>query len=135
MDIIELTRELGKALQNDQRYLDMQLARQQSDEDEGLQQAIGEFNLKRMAINNEAQKENRDEEALKRLTEEFREVYGKIMEKENMLRYNVAKNEFDALLQRVTGIIGLCADGEDPETCDYDAASCGGNCASCGGCH
>ena len=135
MDIIELTRELGKALQQDPSYLNMQIARQASDEDESLQKAIGEFNLKRMAINNEAQKEERDEETLKRLNEEFREVYASIMQNENMQRYNDAKTEFDALIQRVTGIIGLCADGEDPETCDYDAASCGGNCASCGGCH
>lgn len=135
MDIIELTRELGKALQADQSYVNMQLARQASDEDEALQQAIGEFNLKRMAINNEAQKEDRNEETLQRLNEEFRASYMKIMENENMQRYNEAKTEFDALLQRITGIIGLCADGEDPATCDYDAAACGGDCSSCGGCH
>lgn len=135
MDIIEATRELGRALQADERYVNMRLAQQQSDEDEALQQLIGEFNLKRMAINNEAQKDDRNEETLKRLNEEFRAVYAQIMQNEHMQRYNDAKNEFDALLQRVTGIIGLCADGEDPDTCDYDAASCGGDCASCGGCH
>ncbi len=135
MDIIELTRELGKALQSDQRYLNMRLAQQQSDEDEALQQLIGEFNLKRMAINNEAQKEDRSEETLQRLNQELRQVYAQIMQNEHMGKYNDAKTEFDALLQRVTGIIGLCADGEDPETCDYNAASCGGDCSSCGGCH
>ena len=109
MDIIEMTRELGRALQND------------------------EFNLKRMAISNEAQKEERDDETLRRLNDEFRAVYQKIMENEHMLRYNDAKNEFDALLQQMTGILSLCAEGEDPATCD--ASSCGGNCASCGGCH
>ena len=62
MGMIEMARELGKELQKDQAYLNMQLARQASDEDEGLQDAIGEFNLKRMAINNEAQKEDRNEE-------------------------------------------------------------------------
>lgn len=135
MDIIEMTRELGRALQNDERYIAMMSARQASDEDQALQEAIGEFNLKRMAISNEAQKDNRNEETLQRLNEEFRGVYQKIMENEHMLRYNDAKNEFDALLQRMTGILSLCADGEDPETCDYDAASCGGNCSSCAGCH
>ncbi len=135
MDIIELTRELGWTLQNDQRYIAMRLAQQQSDEDESLQQLIGEFNLKRMAINNEAQKEDRSEETLQRLNAELREVYAKIMQNEHMIRYNDAKTEFDALLQRITGIIGLCADGEDPNTCDYDAASCGGDCSSCAGCH
>ena len=135
MDIIELTRDLGRALQNDERYIAMMAARQASDEDEALQEAIGEFNLKRMAISNEAQKEDRNDETLQRLNEEFRAVYQKIMENEHMLRYNDAKNEFDALLQRITGILSMCAEGEDPETCDYDAASCGGNCASCAGCH
>ena len=135
MYIIEMTRELGRALQNDERYIAMMSARQASDEDQALQEAIGEFNLKRMAISNEAQKDDRNEETLQRLNEEFRGVYQKIMENEHMLRYNDAKNEFDALLQRMTGILSLCADGEDPETCDYDAASCGGNCSSCAGCH
>ena len=60
-------------------------------------------------------------------------MYQKIMENEHMLRYNDAKNEFDALLQQMTGILSLCAEGEDPATCD--ASSCGGNCSSCAGCH
>mgnify|MGYP000745950330 FL=1 len=59
MDMIELAREIGRELQKDESYLNMQLARQASDEDQALQDAIGEFNLKRMAINNEAQKEDR----------------------------------------------------------------------------
>lgn len=136
MDIITLTRELGKQLQQEESYIKMRAAQQACDEDEGLQQAIGEFNLKRMAINNEAQKDDRNEETLQRLNGEFRAAYALIMENRHMLAYNDAKVEFDALLQRITGIIGLCADGENPETCDYDAASCSGDCSSCGGsCH
>lgn len=135
MDMIELAREIGKELQKDQKYLDLQVARQLSDEDEALQNAIGEFNLKRMAINNEVQKEDRSEEKLQKLNEELRTIYSGIMENENMVKYNNAKSELDALVQRVTAIISMCAEGEDPDTCDYDAASCGGNCASCGGCH
>ena len=135
MDVIEITRQLGKALQEDERYQNMRLAQKQSDEDESLQQLIGEFNLKRMAINNEAQKDDRSEDTIKRLNEELRAVYADIMRNEHMNAYNEAKTAFDALLQRVTGIIGLCADGEDPATCDYDQSACGGNCASCAGCH
>ena len=63
MDIMKLTRELGRALQQDQTYINMSVAEQQCNEDEALQNAIGEFNLKRMAINNEAAKEDRSEEA------------------------------------------------------------------------
>ena len=136
MDIIAITRELGKQLQQEESYIKMRAAQQACDEDEGLQKAIGEFNLKRMAINNEAQKDDRDEETLQRLNGEFRAAYALIMENGNMQAYNDSKVELDALLQRITGIIGLCADGENPETCDYDAASCSGDCSSCGGsCH
>ena len=135
MDIIALAREIGKELQKDQRYLDLQVARQNSDNDESLQTAIGEFNLKRMAINNEAQKEDHDEDKLKELNDELRHVYAQIMQNENMTAYNNAKTELDNVVQRITAIISMSAEGDDPETCDYDASSCGGNCSSCGGCH
>ncbi len=135
MDAIELTRELGKAIQEDPRFIEMRLAHQASDEDQELQDAIGEFNLKRMAISNEAAKPDRNDETMQRLNQEFREVYAKIMANEHMRRYDAAKTEFDAFFQRITGILNLCAEGDDPETCDYDAASCGGDCSSCAGCH
>ena len=41
----------------------------------------------------------------------------------------------DALVQRVSAIISMCAEGQDPETADIDLSACSGNCASCGGCH
>ena len=135
MDIIALAREIGKAIQEDERYLALQVAQQNSDADEGLQNAIGEFNLKRMAINNEASKENRDEEKLQRFNTELREVYMQIMQNPNMIAYNHAKESMDALLKRVNAIITLSAQGEDPETADLTEESCGGSCASCAGCH
>ncbi|MCF2651795.1 YlbF family regulator [Anaeromassilibacillus senegalensis] len=136
MDIIELARELGKAIQQEQAFINMRVACQQSDEDEELQNMIGEFNLKRMAINNEVQKEDRSEETLKKYNDELRAIYAEIMQNPHMAAYNEAKNELDALVQRVTNIITMSADGEDPDSCDCDSCGCTGSCASCGGgCH
>ena len=136
MDIIEMARELGKAIQQEQAFINMRVACQQSDEDEELQNMIGEFNLKRMAINNEAQKEDRSEETLKQYNDELRAIYAEIMQNPHMAAYNEAKNELDALVQRVTNIITMSADGEDPDSCDCDSCGCTGSCASCGGgCH
>ena len=136
MDIIELARELGKAIQQEQAFINMRVACQQSDEDEEMQNMIGEFNLKRMAINNEAQKEDRSEETLKQYNDELRAIYAEIMQNPHMAAYNEAKNELDALVQRVTNIITMSADGEDPDSCDCDSCGCTGSCASCGGgCH
>ena len=136
MDMIELAREIGRELQKDESYLNMQLARQASDEDQALQDAIGEFNLKRMAINNEAQKEDRSEDLLRQYNNELRTIYAEIMQNPNMAAYTAAKNELDALVQRVTTVITMSADGEDPDTCDCESCGCSGNCSSCGGgCH
>ena len=89
-----------------------------------------------MAISNEAAKPDRNDETMQRLNKEFREVYARIMANEHMKRYDAAKTEFDAMFQRVKGILDLCSEGDDPDTCDYDAASCNGDCSSCGGgCH
>ena len=86
-----------------------------------------------MAISNEAQKEERNEETLRRLNDEFRLCIRRSWRTSTCSATNDAKNEFDALLQQMTGILSLCAEGEDPATCD--ASSCGGNCSSCAGCH
>lgn len=50
MDIIELAREIGRELQKDERYLNMRTVSAQCDKDEELQELIGEFNLKWIAI-------------------------------------------------------------------------------------
>lgn len=136
MDIIKMTRELGKAIQEDESYIKMQLAKQACDEDKELQDMIGEFNLKKLAINIEAQKEIRDENAFQRLNQEFRKVYGDILKNPNMTKYNETKTEFDELFQEVVGILNLSADGEDPESCQHvTSAGCeGGGCSGCSGC-
>lgn len=135
MDVIELARELGKAIQKDERYLAAQIARQNSDNDEELQRLIGEFNLKRMAINNEATRENRDEEKLQRLNDELRGVYTQVMQNENMNLYNEAKELMDNMLKRINAIISISAEGGDPELADLTEEACGGSCAGCSGCH
>lgn len=135
MDIIELAREIGRKLQEDDRYLKLKLAQQNSDEDKELQELIGEFNLKRMAINNEATKEDRDDNKLQEMNKEIREMYTTIMQNKNMSAYNEAKQEFDSVLRRVNAIIMQSAEGEDPNTTDYEEATCSGSCSSCSGCH
>ena len=132
MDVITMARELGKALQQEDTYIKWQEAQRIADADSELQNLIGEFNLKRMIINDEAGKKDRDQEKLTQANKEMREVYSKIMSNDNMIAYNDAKSAFDAVLNRVSAIIQQCAQGADPETAD--AADCTGSCSTCGGC-
>jgi len=50
MDVIEIARQLGKAIQEDERYSDYMLAKEKNDADEALQALIGEFNLIRQNL-------------------------------------------------------------------------------------
>ena len=133
-DIIKMTRELGHAIQEEAFYKNMQTAKNNADADEELQAMITEFNIKRVAINSEACKSDRDEEKLRTLNEEMRNVYSRIMSNERMAAYNNAKQDFDHALQRIVAIITQSADGEDPDTTDY-TESCTHDCSTCGGCH
>ena len=133
MDIISKARELGKAIQQEETYIKLQDAQKKADADTELQNLIGEFNLKRMSINNEASKTERDQDKLSQLNSEMREVYSKIMSNENMIAYNEAKNAFDVIANRVLAIIQQSAEGADPETADFSQSSCSGSCSTCGG--
>lgn len=134
MDLIKSARELGKSIQEQECYIALKEAEKKADADTELQNLIGEFNLKRMAINNEAQKSDRDEQKVQKLNEEMREVYSKIMSNENMKNYNESKTELDSLVQRVIAIISQCSQGADPETADL-SEGCSGSCSTCSGCH
>ncbi len=134
MDIITKARELGKLIQQEETYIALHSAQTKADADMELQQLIGEFNLKRMAINNEASKKDRDQDKLALLNSEMRAVYSKIMSNENMIAYNDAKDAFDAIANRVLAIVQQSCEGADPETADYSQSSCSGSCETCGGC-
>ena len=133
MDIITMARELGKALQQEETYINWQNAQHVADADQELQKLIGEFNLKRMIINDEAGKKDRDQEKLTQANKEMREVYSKIMSNENMIAYNEAKEAFDKVANRVQAIVQQSIEGTDPEVADY-TESCSGSCSTCGGC-
>ncbi|MBQ7504049.1 MAG: YlbF family regulator [Ruminococcus sp.] len=133
MDIIEQVRELGRSLQADESYKKMKEAEKAADADTELQELIKEFNLKRLSINTENAKSQKDPERIQKLNTEMQKVYSDIMSNENMVAYNEAKQLFDTLTVRVNTILQNCIAGEDPDTTDFDA-SCTGSCATCGGC-
>ena len=135
MDIIEKARELGKLIQQEESYIALQKAQADADADMELQNLIGDFNMKRMSINNEASKKDKDSDKLALLNSQMREDYSKIMSNKNMIAYNDAKDAFDVVANRVLAIVQQSAEGADPETADYSQSSCSGSCESCGGCH
>lgn len=134
MDVIEQVRNLGKAIQQDDRFIRYAKAKLANDSDKELQAAIGEFNITRMELDREFQDEQKDEDKVKELNEKLRKIYGDIMSAPAMVEYNTAKADLDVMVNEINTIISKCLDGEDPETCDT-ASGCTGSCSTCGGCH
>ena len=131
----ELAKDLGHELQHDERFIRTQMAQAKADEDGDLQALIGEFNLKRMAINAESEKaeDERDDEKLRQLNIDIREVYAKVMANDAMAEYQAAKAELDKLVNGIGAIINMAAQGLNPD--EFEEHNCSGNCSSCGGCH
>ncbi len=134
MNVIEQVRELGKAIQQDERFIRYAKARLANDSDEQLQNAIGQFNITRMELDREIGAEDKDEVKVAELNEQLRKVYSEIMAAPAMVEYNTAKAELDNMVTEINTIISKCLDGEDPETCDA-SVECTGSCSTCGGCH
>ena len=134
-DIIELARELGRQLQQEEAYIRYSLAKQAADEDQELQKLINDFSEVRDKINVETSKheEERDSAKVISLNKDMRKLYAKIMTNERMMNYNDAKDDFDVIFRRITAIIQQCSESEDPDTADY-TPSCTGSCGTCGGC-
>ena len=137
MDIIKATRELGKAIQADERYLAFQEAQKANENDIELNGLIGKLNLIQLSYQNESQKEEPDTKKLEGYDSEFREIYGQIMLNENMRNYEEAKGNVDEMMNYVIQLLTLCVNGEDPETTEPKAAdesASTGSCSTCGGC-
>ena len=134
MGIIEATRNLGVEIQKDERFIRFIKAKLANDNDEALQNQIGEFNTVRMNLDREMNAEKQDEEKIRELNEKLREIYTAVMSSKTMLDYNTAKAEVDAMLNDINSIIMQCVEGEDPMTAEPQT-SCTGSCSTCGGCH
>lgn len=135
MDLEKLTRQLGKAIQQDERFIAMMQANCANEADEALGTMLDELRLIQMNYNREMGRENPDNEKIDGLNDAFSTLYQQVNTNENMLNFQHAREELDVLMKRLTGILSLCALGEDPDTCEpADNSGCGGSCSECAGC-
>ena len=135
MDVIKAARNLGAAMQKDERFVEYAKTKLALDSNEELQDLVGKFNVARMNIERLGEQEERDEEKFREANLELREIYDSIMNNETMKAYNDAKLGVDKMLADVMAIIQMCSEGADPETCEIPEGGCTGSCSTCAGCH
>ena len=137
MSVIELTRQLGAAIQKDERYLAFAAAKEANEKDEALNALMGEIQMIQMNYQVEASKETPDSAKMQEFEAEFNAKYEAFMANENMQKYDEARAEVDSMMNYIMQILGLCVNGADPATCEPEQHdhSCDGSCSSCSGCH
>ena len=137
MDVIKLTRELGAAIQQDERYLNFAKARQENENDAELNELMSQIQMVQMNYQMEASKETPDSAKMQEFEAEFNAKYEAFMANENMQKYDEARAEVDSMMNYIMQILGLCVNGADPATCEPEQHdhSCDGSCSSCSGCH
>lgn len=136
MDLIQMTRELGAAIQQDDLYTGYHVAKKAADSDPQLQDLIGQFNLKKIALSEAVQQEDKDQGKIAQLNQEVREIYGDIMSNPLMLAVNTTRDEMDRVLQFMQQILVQSANGMDPMTVEEEQGGCSSSdCSSCSGCH
>ena len=133
MGILEVTRKLGEEIQKDERFIAYAKAKIEVDNNKELQDKIGEFNITRMNLEQESEKDTRDEEKIKELNESLRNIYSAVMGSKAMLDFNTAKGDLDHIINDINSVIMQCVDGADPKTVEPETHSCSGSCDSCGG--
>ncbi len=131
MTIIDMAREMGKAVQQTDEYRELMAARLMSDNDKELQSKIARFSTLRGKL----EMQTEDDGSADSLNEELMQLYSDIMANENMQSFEAARDAMDGMMNTVTAILSAAVNGENPETYEPEASGCGGDCCGCSGCH
>lgn len=128
-NLFEMANKLGEAIKESDAFKVYQAAQDKYDADENLQNLIGEFNLKKMAVMTEMQKEDKKDEAkIEQNQKEMREVYANILKCEAYTEFNESKSALESTVNQVYDIINFHVTGKEP-------GCSGSGCSSCSGCH
>ncbi len=128
MDIMEMAIMLGQRVKGEevaQRFLKARDAYNSSVE---LKTSFSEYNVQRMILEQEANKEEIDNELVKRIDTRIDELFEFITKHELYIELEAAQNALNEELNKIMQKISEQITGIPAEGCTHD-------CSTCGGCH
>ncbi len=127
MDIIDMAVMLGQRIKNEEtaeRYLK---AKEAFDACEELRTSFSEYEVQRMVLAQEANKEEIDNELVKRIDTRIDELFEFITHHPVYTELEQSQAELNALIKKVTDKITEQITGEKPSSgCTHDCSSCSG---------
>lgn len=124
--ILEKAKELGTLMKDSEIVAKYNAAKSAFDADTEINDLVGQFNLARMNLTEQSQKEQTDPAHLKQLQEKTQSIYEQIMQKEAMKALDGANIALEDMIKQVNQILQNSISGGS--TCTHD-------CSSCAGCH
>lgn len=128
MEIIELAKKLGKALEESAEYAAFCQTRDRCKSDLTLKTKMNEFNVQRTLLDNETAKQIKDETLIDVLNARVETLYKEINDNPLMVDYTKAEDDLNILLNAVNMTITSYIGGAGVEG---EAAGCSHQCSSC----
>lgn len=128
MEIIEMAQALGEAIKADQRTARFQKAKQAYDADQKLVDAVKEYNVQKMALNEHLKTESRDEAVTDAIQRRIEEICEEICASPVMIEYNQAEKELNDFISLVNMAISCAISGEDMGCTEEKCKTCSGHC-------
>ncbi|MDD6808456.1 MAG: YlbF family regulator [Oscillospiraceae bacterium] len=136
MDVVAITRQLGAAIQEDERYKNFVARKEASENDPEVKDMMAKIEEIRTQFQAESMNASPDEKVMSKLDKDFQNVYTALMCTDVMAAYEESRQEIDNMMNYLMQILYLCVNGEDPQTCEPqpEGGDCTGSCSSCAGC-
>lgn len=128
MEIMEMAIMLGQRMKQEGAAERFIKAREEFNKNVDLRTAFSEYNVQRMLLEQEANKEEIDNELVKRIDTRVDELFEFITHHPVYVEIEAAQTALNEELKKVMDKITEQITGESPSGCTHD-------CSTCGGCH
>ena len=128
MEIMEMAIMLGQRMKQEAAAERFIKAREAFNQNVDLRTAFSEYNVQRMLLEQEANKEEIDNELVKRIDTRVDELFDFITHHPAYEEIEAAQNALNEELKKVMDTIAQQITSDTPGGCTHD-------CSTCGGCH
>ncbi len=128
MEILDMAQALGEAIKADPRTARFQKAKEAYDADEKLVKAVKEYNVQKMAMNEQLKAESHDDAVTDAIQRRIEEIYNEIISSPVMAEYSESEKELNDFLNLVNMTISCAITGEEMGCTEE-------KCKTCGHCH
>lgn len=125
MKILDMAQELGQAIKQDDRTQRFQKAKEAYDNDTKLVNAVKEYNVQKMALNQQLKSQTPDDAVTDAIQRRIEEIYAEILASPIMQEYSQAEKDLNDFINLVNMTISCAITGEDMGCTEEKCKTCG----------